>query len=297
MNRWILAVATLPLAAPAGCARTLAPRPARAVLTGRFQDPDLRESSGVARSRAHPRVLFTINDSGNPPEVFATDSSGRPLGRWLVPGIRNRDWEALSIGPCPAGSCFYIADIGDNLEREPQVVIYRVRVPAGLQVFRGVADPGPLDLDSAVVRYPDGPHDAEATWVDDTGDLFIVTKGRSGGVKLFRVRAAAFLARQPVTATLVQRLPIEPEQRVGRLVTDAARSPDGRRVAIRTYTELYLFPRAPAGRLGPPTVCNVAGLEPQGEGLDWLDDRRLVLTSEAPPGTTAGPIHIVSCGG
>jgi hypothetical protein len=296
MRRWILAIAALPLAAPASSAQTLASRPVQAILTGRFQDPDLRESSGAASSRSHPRVLFTINDSGNPPEIFATDSSGRSLGRWLIPGIRNRDWEALSIGPCPAGRCFYIGDIGDNLERQPQVVVYRIQVPVGLQVFRGVPDPAPLYLDSAVVRYPDGPHDAEATWVGDQGDLFIVTKGRAGGIRLFHLPPAAFATGQPVTATLVQLLPIEAEQGVGRWVTDAARSPDGRRVAIRTYTELYLFPLAPAGRLGPPASCNLAGLEPQGEGVAWLDDRRLILTSEAPPGTVAGAIHIVTCG-
>lgn len=45
------------------------------------------------------------------------------------------------------------------------------------------------------------------------------------------------------------------------------------------------------------TACNVVGLEPQGEGITWLDDRRLLLTSEAPAGTRAGPIHIVTCGG
>jgi hypothetical protein len=296
MRRWILAVTTLPLAAPASGTQTVGPRPVEAVLTGHFQDRDLRESSGVALSRDHPRVLFTINDSGNPPEIFATDSSGRALGRWRVPGVGNRDWEAVTIGPCPWGSCFYVGDIGDNLEQRAQVVIYRVRVPAGLQVFRGASDPPPLKLDSAVVRYPDGPHDAEATWLGDDRHLFIVTKGRTMGIRLFRIAPAAFTAGHPVTATLMQVIPIEAGRHPGRWVTDAARSPDGRRVAIRTYTELYLFPLTAAGRLGPPTVCNVAGLEPQGEGIAWLDDRRLLLTSEAPPGTRAGPIHVVTCG-
>jgi hypothetical protein len=298
MLRWTLACcAALRLGISAGCAQTLAPRPVQAVLTGRFQDPTLRESSGVALSRAHAGLLFTINDSGNPPEIFATDSSGRAEGRWRVSVARNRDWEALSIGPCPSGTCFYIGDIGDNLEQQPEVVVYRITVPSTLQPFRGAADPLPVALDSAVVRYPDGPHDAEATWVGDEGDLFIVTKGRTGGIKLFRVPAAAFGSGRPVSAALVQLVPIEADRSIGRWVTDAARSPDGRRVAIRTYTELYLFPLTVGGRLGQPVSCNVAGLEPQGEGVAWLDDRRLIFTSEAPPGTTAGPIHIVTCGG
>lgn len=276
-------------------AQAIAPRPVASVLTGRFQEPDLRESSGAARLAAQPRVIFTLNDSGNPAEIFATDSSGRALGRWLVPGATNRDWEALSIGPCPSGACFFIGDIGDNREQRSEVIVYRVNVPP-LAVFRGAPDRTPIRLDSAVVRYPDAPHDAEATWVGDNGDYFIVTKGRRGGIRLFRVPASAFGARQAVTALLVQQLPIQPFPSFGRLVTDAARSPDGRKVAIRTYTELYLFTLIGDGRVAPnPTICNVAGLEAQGEGVAWLDDRRLVLTSEA-VGVSPGMIHIVSCG-
>lgn len=285
------------LAAVPAAAQTLAPRPVQAVLSGRFADPDLVESSGAARLARLPGVIFTLNDSGNPPQLFATDSAGRAIGRWLVPGTTNRDWETLSIGPCPDGACFYIGDTGDNAERRPQVVIYRVKVPE-LAVFKGAASRDPARTDSAVVRYPDGSHDVEASWVGDAGDVLLVTKGRSGGVKLFRVPASAFGRREPVTAVLVQPVPITPFPAFGRLVTDAARSPDGRSVVIRTYTELYVFPLLGDGRIGPLTKsCNVAGLEPQGEGITWLDDRRLLLTSEARTGSGAGPLHIVSCDG
>jgi hypothetical protein len=276
-------------------AQGLAPRPVEAVRTGAMQDPDLTESSGVIRSRLLPRVLYTINDSGNDPVVFAIDSSGRPLGRWLVPGTRNRDWEAVSIGACPAGSCLFIGDIGDNAEHRPSVTIYRLREPARFERFRGAADPTPIGLDSLLLQYPDGPHDTEAMWVDESGAVLLVTKGRTGGVKLFRVAATGFGTGQPVQATLLQYLPIAADQRLGRWVTDAARAPDGQRIAIRTYTEIYLFPVTGLGRLGTPTVCNVAGLEPQGEGIDWLDNERMVLTSERVPGGSPGSIHIVRC--
>lgn len=276
--------------------QTIAPRPVTAVRTGTFQNPAIRESSGVARSRTMPRVLFTVNDSGNDPVVFAFDSSGRDLGQWPVPGVGNRDWEALAIGPCPVGSCLYLGDLGDNAERRPSVTIYRVREPSRLDIFRHAADATPLAPDSLVVLYPDGPHDAEAMWVDGTGAVFVVTKGRSGGIRLFRLPGDAFGRGRPAMAELMEVVPITPEQRFGRWVTDAALAPDGRRLAIRTYTELYLFPLLPLGRLGKPVVCNVAGLEPQGEGVEWLDSVRLVLTSESVPGGGPGPIHVVHCG-
>lgn len=275
--------------------QTLAPRPVDAVRTGAFANPELRESSGIARSRSIPRVLYTINDSGNPPELFALDSSGRDLGRWQVPGVANTDWEALAVGPCPSGSCIVIGDIGDNGERRPSVILYRLREPTRLDRFRGGTDPAPLDLDSLVFTYADGPHDAEAIWVDATGGVSIVTKGRQGGINLYRLPADAFGRRESAVAALVQRLPIQPERFFGRWVTDAAISPDGRRVAVRTYTELYLFPLLGPGTLGTPVSCNVAGLEPQGEGVEWLDDDRLILSSEALPGGGPGPIHVVRC--
>ncbi len=286
---------TLPAALPA---QALAPRPVQAERTGAFQDPRLSESSGVAASARFPHVLYTINDSGNDPVLFATDSSGRPLGAWRVPGVANRDWEALTLGPCPAGRCLVIGDTGDNAERRPWVVLYRFPEPVSFMRFRGAADPAPPGLDSAVVRYPDHPHDVEALWLDDDGSVLLVTKGRRDGVRLFRVPASAFGAPAGVTATLLQLLPITPERTLGRWVTDAARAPDGRRVAIRTYTEIYLFPQLPAGRLGTPVVCNVAGLETQGEGITWLDDRRMLLTSErSGRGPGSGALHVVTCDG
>lgn len=275
-------------------AQLLAPRPVQVLSKGAFQEPDLTEASGVAVSSTFPRVLYTINDSGNPPDIFAFDSTGRPLGRWRVPGVRNRDWEAISRGPCPAGSCLYLGDIGDNLERQRSVIIYRVQEPKDFRIFRdveGVAAPG---LDSLVFSYPDGPHDAEAMWVDGNGDVNIVSKGRGGSVKLYRVPGRAF-GGAPVVAELRQELAIKPEQPIGRLVTDGAISPDGTKIALRTYTEIYIYPTAGPGRLAPMSLsCNVTGLEKQGEGITWLDERRLVLTSEAVGGP--GPIHIVTCG-
>ena len=50
--------------------------PVRADRTGTFEDPRVGESSGVAASPAHPGVFWTVNDSGNDPVLFATDTLG-----------------------------------------------------------------------------------------------------------------------------------------------------------------------------------------------------------------------------
>jgi hypothetical protein len=68
-------------------------------------------------------------------------------------------------------------------------------------------------------------------------------------------------------------------------------------VVLRTYREIYVFRRAPDGTMVsrvPVKVCDIAGLESQGEGIAWLDDTRLILTSEEGnlgPGTVTGTIR------
>src|SRR5207247_6588673 len=90
-------------------------------------------------------------------------------------------------------------------------------------------------------HYPDGPHDVEAIYVspNDTA-LYLVSKGRSGPIRLYRLPRAAWTAGE-ATATLVARLPITPDLSAGRWVTGAAMRADGARVAVRTDPAADLF--------------------------------------------------------
>jgi hypothetical protein len=230
--------------------------------------------------------------------LYATDLAGEDLGRYLVPGARNVDWEDLALAPCPRapGDCLYVADTGDNNERRRGVTLYVVPEPP--------ARPTPAAPEESAriaprahalhIRYPDRAHDVEAIWVDPDGTVELVTKGTTGPILRYRIPAAA-LAGDSAVAELADTLPIVPQRALGRLVTGAAISPRGDRIVIRTYTELYFFRRAPGGHLapeGPP--CWLGTLEPQGEAVAFLDEATLVLTSESVLGQT-GPIHKVRC--
>src|SRR5436190_1174098 len=200
-----------------------------------FQSPRLVESSGVAVSRAYPGVLWTHNDSGDGPYLYATDLRGTDRGALLVPGAQAIDWEDMSLGPCPlafvppARSCIYLADTGDNLEFRPFVTVY------------AIPEPPPPE--------------------------------RAG-----------------------ETLGIRPSPEAGRGVTAGAIRADGRLVALRTYSEIYLFYAGVGGRLLPARArpCNIAGLEIGGEAIDFLDDSTFVLTSEA-SSRRRGRIDTVTC--
>ena len=283
------------------------------LLQATFQAPRLVESSGVAVSRTYPDVLWTHNDSGDGPYLYATDLRGTNRGVLLVPGAQAIDWEDMTLGPCPiafpvqprskvnASSCIYLADTGDNMEFRPFVTVYAVPEPPPPE---GASDTLGITRAPAILRlrYPDGSHDVEAVYVAprDTA-LYLVSKGaaRGSAIRLYRLDAKSWRAGADsiAVATLVQTLDIRPNPEAGRVVTAGAIRPDGRVVALRTYSEIYLFYPGIGGRLLPARErpCNIAGLEIGGEAIDFLNDSTFVLTSEAGrrrPGT----IDTVKCG-
>jgi hypothetical protein len=265
-------------------------RPLEAKRSGTFQNPRLTESSGVVASRRYPGVFWTLNDSGNPAELFATDSTGRDFGTFNVTGAQNYDWEAIARAPCGQTDCLYIADTGDNDEIRPSVRLYRVPEPAPSVGARGVV----RGAEVLELRYPDGPHDVEAAVVAPDGAVLLVTKGRSHGVRAFRVPATSW-GRRMATAEPLGRLAIATGRGYRGLVTDAAISPDGAEVAVRTYSEIFFYRLGPSDALQPlGTACDITGLELQGEGITWLPDDDFLLTSEGGFGVP-GTLTTVRC--
>jgi hypothetical protein len=291
MRRLLAFLLAVPL--PVGAQQTVTPTEVRPL--DRWRDPALHESSGVAVSHRYPGVLWTHNDSGDGPYLYATDTTGTLRASFAVTGANAVDWEDIALGPCipeqgwDGRTCLFIGDIGDNDERRNQVVIYAVPEP---DPSSGAARAPTSAAHALAVRYPDGPHDAEALVVLPDGRLDIVTKGRSGAVLRFEIPASAW-AHGDLEAPDADTLPITPAFFLGRWVTGAAAAPDGRTVVVRTYTEIYRFEIGPRWRLLGP-ACVVGLIEPQGEGVDFLDATHLVLTSETAWGSTGG-LTIVQC--
>jgi len=293
------------LAADLAAGRSSAPRVLEEV--GAVPD-ELKESSGLAISRTQQGVLWSHNDSGDGPSLYAIDIAGKLLGVFHVSGAMARDWEDISTGPCPAGlstpapaeksECLFIADTGDNNQVRPDVSIYIVAEPR-------VADAGAEATVAARTvryRYPSGPTDAEALAVKPNGDLTIVSKGRSGTIDFYSIPAAsvtkAMASGEIITAIFAGNTGIQPDLRTGRLVTAAAVSPDGMTLAVRTYYEVYFFKLVTRrGQIQWEDIgesCALGDAEPQGEGIDYLDSKTLLLTSERARGRP-GSIHRLQC--
>jgi hypothetical protein len=292
--RWAILIP--PLACVPALAAQDASRPLEVRRLAELTDRRLRETSGVAVSRAHPGVIWTHNDSGDGPYLYATDSTGRVLARFEVRGALNRDWEALSQGPCPHGpwrdrTCLYIGDIGDNDERHPHAVVYALPEPDPTSGAPEKTTPT-TTARSLRLRYPDRARDAEGLAVLPDGALTLITKGRSGPILRFAIQPEAW-ATADFDLAAPDTLPIAPQFFAGRWVTDAAVDAAHGRAVVRTYTELYFFDVGPRWTLtGPP--CRIGLIEPQGEGVAFLPDGSLLLTSERARGAPAA-YTIVRC--
>src|SRR5882672_227953 len=71
-------------------------------------DQQLEEASGLVGSVANPGFLWTINDSGNPPEIFLIDHQAKTRLVCTLLHARNRDWEDVAIGAGPNAKRKYI---------------------------------------------------------------------------------------------------------------------------------------------------------------------------------------------
>lgn len=241
--------------------------------------PLLAETSGVAASRSYDGIFWTHNDSGGDVGVFAIDSTGTIRAAVRVEGASNRDWEDIARGPCEPGAdrdCLFIGEIGDNNEHHPHVAVYRIPEP-------GLSDTVSAPADIFRFTYPGGARDAEGLFATDAG-LYIVGKGRSDEIALFRLPPPYRTGTTPVTLERIQRL-ASPPTSMSAQVSAAAVDTAGRQVVLRTYSGLRFF------RFDGDTLRAhgrhadvVAPNQLQGEGVDFMSDGRLVLTSEAQSG-------------
>ena len=246
----------------------------------------LAEASGLASSRRVPGRLWTHNDSGQP-ILFALDNRGAVTGQVQVSGATVEDWEGIAVGPCGSGSCVYIGDIGDNKAGRKRITIYRVPEPER---------PGGTAAVSDVFHatYPDGAHDAEALFFAD-GRLYIVTKGETGPVALYR-----FPAQLQAGATMkLERVggPSASPDANSR-ITDGSASPDGQWVALRSKSALTFYRASDvlAGQWRAAGVVDLTSLnEPQGEGVALGADNTVFLAGEGGKKGQPGTFVRLSC--
>ena len=251
--------------------------------------PELPEASGLAVGRKDPNRLWAHNDSGDP-VLFALDTRGGVVGRLRLTGASVEDWEAVAVAPCPAGSCVYVGDIGDNDAQRKRVTIYRITEPAATEQSVAVKE-------AFHATYPDGAHDAEALLATPDRAIFIVTKGETGAIGLYRFPKEL----KPGATHQLERVgqprtkgPVSPEERI----TDGDVSADGQWVTLRTRRHLT-FHRAADLLSGNWKETRRIDLQPlgeqQGEGVAMAGGT-VYLAGEGGDKGRAGTFIHFNCG-
>ncbi len=220
-------------------------------------DDAVEESSGLV---VRGNRIYTINDSGDGPFVYAVDTSSGEVA--AVTQYDDEDpFDVEAIAPGRRRS-LWVGDIGDNQ-----------RVRGSIRVFRMVPSPsgGVVPADTFDLDYPDGPHDAETLLVHPrTGRLLVVSKRPIVGGEVYQAPRDLEPGRMH-RLTQVASVP--------GFVTDGAFFPDGRHVVLRTYGDaaVYTYPGFDmVGAFELPA-------QEQGEGIAVGKDGRLYLSSEEVP--------------
>lgn len=205
----------------------------------------VRESSGLARSHRDPGIFWTQNDSGNAAEAYAIDERGLFAGTLVVTGATNVDWEDLASFVEGGRPRLLLADIGDNNANRGFVTLYVVDEPDATQrPFRIEAAP----LRMLVVRYPDGPRDAEGVFVDAREGVIYILSKRDAVPRLYRVPLMS--TTRDVTAEALGEIPVpratDRDSRPKRInwVTSMDIDEKGTQLVMITMARAHLYRRA-----------------------------------------------------
>ena len=237
--------------------------PWRAV--GYFDYEPIKESSGLAASRRFEGVYWTLNDSGNPAELYATELTGKLIRAYPVEGGDNRDWEALAIDD---KGQLWIGGIGNNSRERGDLRVYVVD------------EPDPRDPTASIkvlatyyYSYPAENVDAEGMFVHE-GVPHIISKEANRAV-LYRFTQLAdgqnhTLEQVGVLASGAYR------------ITGAALNKDATMLAAVTYDRLWIY-----HSVRPINLVNLIRSEPWSMPHDFgveacaFDGDDLVLSNEA----------------
>src|SRR5882672_6594258 len=225
-------------------------------------DERLEEASGLVASHVSPGMLWTLNDSGNPAEVFLIDQHAKIRMVCTLLHCRNRDWEDIAIGAGPvAGKKYiYVADIGDNWAQYELKFIYRFEEPR-LATEKNITV---NTYDTLILKMPDGRRDAETVLIDPfTNDLYLISK-REERVGVYHTPYP--FSRDTLKLNKVMTLPYT------RIVAGSICS-DGTEVLLKDYEKVYFWKRSRGENLAMVLMKKPIELpyerEYRGEAIAW----------------------------
>lgn len=271
-------------------------------LIAKVSNAAIGEMSGLVKSRRFPGVYWVHNDSGDRPRLFAIDRQGNVIitdylrnlyygenkepGKELWPGLAilsaaNVDWEDIAVDD----DFLYIADLGNNDNARRDMGVYVLYEPNPRAVHESRI------LKFLPIRYPEQHNYPANEWHFDSeslfiagGELYFLTKHRQAGkpmgwqkgVNLYRLETA-YTDRANILKKIDSNEDIT-------LATGADVSPDGKKLAILSYTGLWVFDKPRFGSRWISGTPRMLVLDPkitrQVEAVCWDDNETILISNE-----------------
>lgn len=278
-----LGLSPLLIAVPAWSAGDYGP----AVVQCSISDPQIDELSGLV-ALANGEMLLVEDGTPEPRPGSTSILMYRIDAGCVVQGdVAEFDQDPRDIEDMAfRENTLWFADIGDNGANRENVAL--------ICVAYDPADPL-ADAGAPVVfrlGYPDGPHDAEALLLAPDGTPYLVTKDPLGRSAVYRpadpLDPGAEVPMEKVAdlGFAMTGTPGGPVGRAGQLlVTGGAVAADGSILALRTYTDAYVWSLSgsdvPGALAAEPQDVLALPDAPQGEAISFAaDSRSLVVGGE-----------------
>ena len=215
-------------------------------------NPLVNEISGIADSKVNPGYIWGEEDSGNPNQIYLISHNGTVIKQVYLNGITNRDWEDMAL----VDGSIYIAETGDNGGTYGSYRFYKFAEPS-------MNTDTVTNIETINFTYPDGPHDAEAFLVDESKDIYILTKRDN----VSRIYKLSYPYNSNNTVSLVGSLPYS---------SVVSATMNANEIIVKTYPGLFYYKRQSNQTIEQTLKSAYTSLpyvlEPQGEAVGFAND-------------------------
>lgn len=237
----------------------------------------IEETSGLIATG--PNTLWSHNDSGGDPKLYAFDTTGTLLRTLVVRNATHVDWEEITTDSLGR---VYIGDFGNNANARTNLRIYRIPPPASI-----AGDS--VDAEIIHFSYPDQtafpPADsllkfdmeAMVAWGDS---LYLFSKNRTAPFDGYTRRYRLPQDPGTYTATLVDSFYCGPGPQTQFWVTAAALSPNREHLVLLSSDRCWIFSCFSGHDFFGGSVAELSFPLSQKEAIAWRDDSTAFITDE-----------------
>lgn len=199
-----------------------------------IENKKINESSGLACSTRDKHLIWTHNDSGHMPIIYAMNHKGKDLGSFHLDNIESYDWEDMDAFIYQGKHYLLIADTGDNLRMRWDYRISVIKEPKIKNKSHSSISP----TWSFSFKYADNQfYDVESVAVDVLREKIILLTKRTSHAMIFE------LPLKPLDTDTIQIA-----VKVGEFTSISKASAldisaDGQLLSINTYRRVHRFRR------------------------------------------------------